>query len=301
MAACLGWCVIRFWHDIIQIDAALLTSSWLAILGATGLSVLNYALRIIRWHAYMGALGHRLPIRFVALTFLAGFAFTLSPGKLGEMVRARYYQARGVPITTVSSAFFVERILDLMAMVILALGILLHAGTYQGLAWTASGLIVSCLMLVACLPWLSIATKLEHSDPNGPRHPLVAGAARTLAASQQLLKPGLLLPGLLLGVVSWGGEAMGLKMVADAMAPDQLSWSGASGAYALAILAGALSFLPGGLGSTEAVMTGILMSQGIEASTAILLTLVCRALTLWLAVLIGWGCVWLLRHEPTSF
>jgi hypothetical protein len=28
-----------------------------------------------------------------------------------------------------------------------------------------------------------------------------------------------------------------------------------------------------------------------------LLTLICRLLTLWLAVLIGWLCVWLLRDQ----
>jgi uncharacterized protein (TIRG00374 family) len=51
---------------------------------------------------------------------------------------------------------------------------------------------------------------------------------------------------------------------------------------------GALSFLPGGLGSTEAVMTTLLVAHGFAVGNAVLVTLVCRLVTLWLAVLLGW-------------
>jgi len=57
-----------------------------------------------------------------------------------------------------------------------------------------------------------------------------------------------------------------------------------------------LSFLPGGLGSTEAVMAALLFAHGYTMPQAILLTLICRLLTLWLAVVIGWACVGLLRR-----
>src|SRR5690606_12375195 len=83
------WCVLGFWRDIQQIDLAPVLHGWHAVVWATLLSLLNYALRIARWEMYLRSLGHILPRRFVALSFMAGFAFTLSPGKLGEMMRAR--------------------------------------------------------------------------------------------------------------------------------------------------------------------------------------------------------------------
>ena len=43
-------------------------------------------------------------------------------------------------------------------------------------------------------------------------------------------------------------------------------------------------------------MTELLYAHGIPMPQAILLTLICRLLTLWLAVLIGWLCVWALRR-----
>ena len=57
--------------------------------------------------------------------------------------------------------------------------------------------------------------------------------------------------------------------------------------FALAKLAGALCFMPGGLGSSEAVMIGLLMLGGAAPGDAVVATLVLRLCTLWFAVLLG--------------
>ena len=63
-------------------------------------SLLNYALRIVRWQRYLARLGRRsCLLRFTSLTYLAGFAFTVSPGKVGEMARARYYSRFGISVS----------------------------------------------------------------------------------------------------------------------------------------------------------------------------------------------------------
>lgn len=302
MFAFLAWCAIGFRRDIAQIDLHLLQPAWPAIAMAGALSLFNYVLRIWRWQWYLSRQGHELPIRFVSLTFMAGFAFTLSPGKLGEMARARYYQARGVPLSAVSGAFFVERILDLLAMILLAFAALLDADRYRSLIWVAAALVTGLLLVIGLCPWSRVGAWLDGRRAQPVRgHASLTVLVGTMVSARQLLTPGMLMAGLALGVVSWGAEAAGLKLVADAMAPGQLSWSGAASAYAVAIIAGALSFLPGGLGSTEAVMAALLMAHGFGAPLAILLTLICRLLTLWLAVVMGWACVWLLRREPSSF
>jgi uncharacterized protein (TIRG00374 family) len=65
--------------------------------------------------------------------------------------------------------------------------------------------------------------------------------------------------------------------------------------YAFGMLVGGLSFLPGGLGSSEAVMIGLLMMHGFPESAAVTATLICRLATLWFAV--GLGAVCLARHR----
>ena len=61
----------------------------------------------------------------------------------------------------------------------------------------------------------------------------------------------------------------------------------ATGFYAVAMVAGALSALPAGLGGTEAVLTGLLVAHGASAATALGITVLARLLTLWLAVALG--------------
>lgn len=290
------WCVLGFWRDIAQIDLKPLIAGWHAVLWAGLLSLFNYVLRVVRWDMYLRRLGHVLPRRFVALTFMAGFAFTLSPGKLGEMVRARYYQPKGIPISAVTGAFFVERLLDLVVMILLAVVVLAELQAYSSFLWVAIALVGGLLASVALVPWDAVSRRLAGFSTG--RFVLAArSAVNMFVSARNFLSPGMLVTGLLIGLVAWGAEALGLKLVADVIAPVHLSLPAAMGIYAIAIIVGALSFLPGGLGSTEAVMAALLVAHGYPTSQAILLTLVCRLLTLWLAVVIGWICVWILRGE----
>lgn len=208
MAAFLAWCVLGFRRDIAQIDIGLIGAAWPAIAAAAGLSVFNYVLRIWRWHWYMSHQGHVLPLRFVSLTFMAGFAFTLSPGKLGEMARARYYQARGVPLSAVSGAFFVERILDLLAMILLAFAALLNADRYRGMIWIAAALVLGLLMLIALCPWSRVRTWLADRPKPLPGQGSLTVVVDTMVSSRQLLSPKMLVAGLLLGLVSWGAKPL---------------------------------------------------------------------------------------------
>src|SRR5438309_2164336 len=93
-----AWCVLALRADVAQLSFLPLWKSWNSLLLAITLTFLNYVFRVARWRWYLARFGHRIPIGFAALTYVAGFAFTLSPGKLGELARARYYTALGVPL-----------------------------------------------------------------------------------------------------------------------------------------------------------------------------------------------------------
>lgn len=101
--------------------------------------------------------------------------------------------------------------------------------------------------------------------------------------------------GLGLGVLSWGLEGLSLYLIArDIGIGIGVSLAAGIGIYAIAVLAGALSFLPGGLGSTEAVMGVLLVVFGSDGPSAVAITLLCRIATLWFAVALGGLAVGLL-------
>ncbi len=110
--------------------------------------------------------------------------------------------------------------------------------------------------------------------------------AGLLQASARLLVPRRLYAGLAVGILAWAAEGFALYLIVGGMGAP-LPVAAATGIYAVSILAGTLSFLPGGLGGTEAVMGLMLVLAGANPSTAIAATLLCRFTTLWFAVLIG--------------
>ncbi len=264
---------------------------WLALLG---LSLLNYALRFLRWHSYLRALGARIGPWHDLLIYVAGFAFTVTPGKAGEAVRSVYLKTAGVPWSPGLAALAVERVLDLTAMVMLAaLALRIFADQMLPALLLAVG--VAGMLVVVTRPgmarWL-----LAWLPERGRWMRLKGGALAVLEHARLLLAPKRLLGGLGLGVLAWGAEAWGFYLLLGWLGVDAQLLQ-AMGIYALGMLAGALSFLPGGLGGAEAAMVALLVAGGTVFGTAVLATVVCRAVTLWFAVVLGIGAVLLLGRR----
>lgn len=291
-------CLYEVRGDLAHLSLAPLLRSWDLVALAALCSLLNYGFRIIRWRHYLARLGWRLPLRFIGLTYIAGFAFTVSPGKVGEMARARYYSRLGISLPNVAGAFFIERLMDVMAMLVLAALLATAAPRYHAAMWTAGIMVVAVLAALALLPWARMARWFE-TTPRLPRviARFAAGTTKALGAARTLLSPGALLLGFVLGLAAWGLEGVGFFALGSMFPAGHLTVTVGAGIYAVAILVGAISFLPGGLGSTEAVMTALLAAEGFPVADALLVTIVCRIVTLWLAVLIGWAAVFSLRHQ----
>lgn len=290
------WCVVSLRADVVEASFSTLLRSWNVLLLVVTLTVFNYALRVTRWRWYLALLGHSTPVGFAALTYLAGFAFTLSPGKLGELVRARYYTAAGVPLRDVMGAFLTERLVDFAALLILTLFAFHKFPNYHGLIRVAGVFVALGAASLVLLP-SSTVTRLLGS----PRFPtiLARGTARVLTSfevARSLLSPRPITIGLLLALSAWGLEGLGLGILGSIFSSVHNDAPTAVGIYAIAVLVGAVSFLPGGVGSTETVMTALLASQGYSLAPAMLTTLACRITTLWLGVGLGWLAVGMLKY-----
>ncbi len=253
------------------------------LLAIFALSLLNYLLRFWRWQHYVAAFGHALPVWRHFLYYLAGFTLTVTPGKAGEAVRSLYLHQYGVTYAQSLAALFVERLLDVLAMSLLALLILLDRPDYAGLVAVAWVLTLG-LGGLATRPWLP--EKLQIWGKGHRYGYQFDRLARLLDSAAVLLRPGYLLVGLSWGVLSWGLEGLSLYWIAQEVGV-RISVGTGIGIYAIAVLAGVLSFLPGGLGSTEAVMGVLLIAFGADGPAAVAITLLCRIATLWFAVALG--------------
>lgn len=271
-------------QSVLRLDAGM----WLAILA---LSLANYGLRFGRWHAYLRDLGHRLPAGRHLTIYISGFALTPTPAKVGEGVRALYLKPFGVGIGRTVSTLYAERLLDIVAVSFLAA--LLYFAPISGFRWVAlvgGGLAV--VLLAAQHPAiLALTQRFVDRRPEGR----LSCLGQRLTAMQRdvtsLVRGNLLLFGLVLGLLAWAAEGVGFYLVAHALGIELGLWA-AIGIYATAMLAGALSFIPGGLGSAEAVMAALLVLAGAPLPAAVAATGLIRLATLWFAVALG-AAAWL--------
>ena len=251
---------------------------------ALGLPTLGFLLRYLRWEILLAALGDRLPRWLHLRIYLAGFALTATPAKVGENLRAMSLATRGVPMRHSFAAFVVERLGDVIAMVLLS-------GLAARLVADRSWLLVPSTSVALAALWVIRAPGLStwlrgHTPDRGILHRAGHGIAGVLEVAGDLLTLRLLVVGVGIALLAWGAEGVTFGLLAGWTGIEISVWT-AAGIFAVATLLGAVSFLPGGVGPTEAVMVGLLVVAGAELPQATAATLLTRAATLWWAVLLG--------------
>jgi len=256
-------------------------STWFVVLL---LPIGNYVLRFSRWHWYLGTLGNSISVRRDLQAYVAGFALTTTPGKIGEVVRSVFLQEIAIPYRHSIAAFVAERFSDLIAISVLAT---LALTRFDGHGW----FVAMAFVLIAVALWSLLSGSLERRLSSGPARlsglkNLLHGAVATLEGCRVLLSFRLLVGGLVVGLLAWSLEGLALWIVLNALGTETEALL-AIGIYAISTLAGALSFVPGGLGPMEGVMGGLLILLGVTPANAVTATLVTRVATLWMAVFLG--------------
>jgi uncharacterized membrane protein YbhN (UPF0104 family) len=277
-----GLAVAARWAATLE---ALLRFRWRLLPLILGAVLVNYALRFAKWEYYLRVLAIPLPRRQSLLVFLAGLTMAISPGKLGEVVKALLVRDLvGTEVSRTASVVMAERLTDVAGMLVLAaLGATVLPG---GAILFGAGAALLALAVIA-MRHPGLAEAACRALPPGSRLArLGESLARFLVAGRTLLAPRPLGVALAVSVVSWLFECIALFLVLVGLgAPTGLRV--ATFVYAFASLAGALSMLPGGLGVTEGSLAGLLVAFGSPPGEAAAATLLIRATTLWLAVLVG--------------
>lgn len=258
----------------------------LPLCGCVALVLASYGFRHLRWHMLLRAQGQPTGWRAGLLAYLAGFAFTASPGKAGELLRIRYFSRLGVPAQVTLTTFIYERALDLLMITALSLGAA-HLIPLFGVLATVVLCLVLALCLVACVPPLQrAAIALIDRLPGQPVRRLARFLVAGTTSLRPLLRPGLTAASIACGLAAWLLTSAAFTWLCYALG-IVLPWQYALAIYPLAMLIGALSFVPGGVGTTEAAIVLMLAASGADLDTALAAAIGIRLASLWLAVAVG--------------
>lgn len=275
------------------------SSLWPLILMLAIVAFLSFIVRYCRWYWLLRRAGHSLNFMSGFPAYLAGFAFTATPGKVGELIRIRYFSPLGVPPWQVLAAFVYERAFDLICVLIFATFSISRADIFILVAGFVC-VFVSSVIVVAHHPaWLmrlSIQLRMW-------RLMRISRMVKTLRDGLKgcrfWFNPLDVAVALGFGLFTWGISALSFALLLGQlgiMLPPLVAVS----TYSLAMLAGAASMVPGGIGSTEAAIVALLSLHDVTFADGMRAAVAMRLSTLWFSILCGLVSLGMLEVRRTG-
>lgn len=277
--------VLTIWGASGKLEQSFTKFNWYIFPILLGLAFLNYVIRFIKWQYYLNILSIRIPRKESFKIHMSGLALSITPGKLGEVVKS-YFLKTGYnePYSKTAPIVFADRFTDLIALVILvAIGA--YGFSYgQNFVWGVAIFILVTFTIIIVKPLGQNIINLI----KGIR--FISKKADKLQAlydsSYILLNPKKIILPLIISIFAWSMEAIAFYLVFIGFGLEKTFLS-AFFIYSFSTIVGAVSMLPGGLGSTEGTITGLMKIMNVDIGISVLATLIIRAATLWFAVILG--------------
>ena len=271
---------------------------WL-LLAAFAVYYLGFPLRGLRWALLVRGTGYPLRVRDATeIIFISWTVNCLVPAKLGDLYRAYLLKINSpVSLSRTFGTVFIERVLDLFAIVVLGLA----AGywSFRGRLPTevqvvfAIGLVVVFVLAAGLLTMRGFGRRVIVALPLPSRvlefydrfEEGVFGALGLRSLPLLLLITGLI----------WATEAMRLFLVVEALGFSDIHL-GISGAFFVALTASLLTAVPltpAGIGFVEGAVVGLLtLVYGVNQTEALAIVLVDRAISVLSVIILGSIAYW---------
>ena len=282
----LGLSIYANFNELIE---AFAIYNWILFPVILILSLCNYMFRFFRWEYYTKTLDIKVERKMSFLIFLSSFIMSVTPGKIGEVFNSYLLKEQiGTPVSKSAPIVFAERITDFLSLVMLSIAgaLVFGYGTEIIISFGAAFVIMVFIISNKKLSY-GIIGLLE-------KFKFIARVSHKLHTAYdsiyQMVRFKELIITIILSIFAWSFECFSFYLVingfglGDTLHIDLLI---ATFVYGFATIAGAATMLPGGLGATDASITGLLVLLALPKSVAVASTLIIRAATLWFAVVVG--------------
>lgn len=299
--AVVAYSALLLYGDAKSVSEAVRRLPAATILLGFALSLGSFALRAVRWHMYLILTSIRVPWGPSLLIFLTGLGMSITPGKVGEILKSLLLkEGWDVPVARSAPIVVAERLMDLAALLMLGgAGVIGRENPVLGVLLIVVGSAAFFVLGKSRrlgLFLIDMATKIRF---------VARFRDKLLTAHASLYEFFGVVPfvtAMLLSLGAWSLQALILVLFGAGMGPNGngIAIADSLVAYSAPLLAGALALLPGGLVLTEASMAGALQAlSGLSPTAAATLTILVRVVTFWLAIAIGFPAlgVWRARQR----
>ena len=205
------------------------------------------------------------------------------PGRVSEPFRAALLKAvKGIPFSFSLAAVFLERLSDMIILLLFSL--------FAFYFTNASLFIIPFIIVLFAI--IIIATTSQHSLTLRGINIILRsiGFQKYVNVFRKLLKEAkiskrFVIP-IIFSIFIWGIDAIVFYKSLELFGVD-VNYFVVLSFFALSLIVGLVSFLPGGIGSAEASMSILLSMIGVDYSIALTAVLIARLFTLWYIIIIG--------------
>jgi uncharacterized protein (TIRG00374 family) len=278
---------------------------WELLVPVILLKFVSWFCRFMQWHYFLGVIDANDKIsRFdSAVLFISGFSMAVSPGKIAEMLKAVVLKTKtGIPIARGAPVIIAERVVDGVAVLLLAFIAIFIAGDaiqlgeqYRFMVILSSALLVFGLIAVQIRPlayfFLNIVARLPLVKRL--RDPLVT----FYESSNEMFRLRHVVIPTLFGMVAAVGDVIGFMIILTGFGIE-MSWVlflQTTVIVCLASAIGALSGVPNGAGVTEISVGAMLMAFVAPSNPLMTLSVATTAALVegffhkWFRVFVGLG------------
>ena len=239
-----------------------------------------------KWHFLLKNCEIHVPLKKSILVFLSGPAFEITPGQIGALVKSQILKtSSNIPRTKTVPIIVVEKVYDLIGAVLASIIGIVILGMEPHLIVIAILVLVTIFFFVYYRPASEIFFKQitkrkffsKYVENISDFYEIVHKSTNVKVATICIL----------LALTYWFMVSAAAYYTLIAFDINILDYLKVLAIYATSTLLGAISFIPAGIGITEGSITGLFTLNGIDVSTALILSVMIRIFTLWYSVGVG--------------
>jgi len=238
-----------------------------------GLAALTYSVSYIvrgeRYRYIMSKLGHKIPLIFSTESIsVSQTVNVITPVRVGDFARAYIFKLKEVPFTTSFSGLAVERIFDVIAVVVLSFVAIISMSTIQYVSMPFYALLLSAAVITIAV----LLSRMEN----------ILG--KIMRDFKNVIKTTASISILFTSLIVWAIDILTAHIIMLAFGVNVLPLVVL--AVSIANISKILPLTPGGIGTYEIVMTGIL-AISVDKSVALPVSLIDHALKNIVTLILG--------------
>ena len=241
----------------------------------------------IKWHLLLKNCEVNIPLRKSIAVFLSGSAFTtITPGQVGALIKSQILKtSSNIPRTKTVPIIMIENVYDLIGAIIASIIGIIILGIQPYL------IIIAILVLTIIFFFMYYRPASELFFKRITKTKFFSKRVDNISEFNKIIQkstnPKVATICILLAVTYWFIISIAVYYTLIAFDISILDYLEVLAIFTTSILLGAISLIPGGIGIAEGSIAGLLTLNGIDVSTALVLSVMIRVLTLWYSVGVG--------------